>query len=167
MEGDEGKGTSGVLEINHQGTVLAPPRSDLFIENRNANVVQHMNLKHQLERTDPEEEEEVKIVNVLEGNVAEEGEMKGALEKIFFGGLLLKASRRLKPARKGRSERFISTYKLHVMVKLCSYKIIHQDRRGQKERVKATAKGFRSCCSYCCRLYAWQYCENIPLFDSV
>ena len=116
MEGDEEKGASGALEINSQGTMLAPPRirvrSDLFSENRNINVVQHMNLKHQLESLEgtDSEEEEVKIVNVVEGHVAEEGEMKGALEKIVFGELLPKAPRRLKPARKGISERFMIHY---------------------------------------------------------
>ena len=112
MEGDEVKGASGALEISNQGTMLAPPRirvrSDLFSENRNIHVVQHMNLKHQLESLEgTDSEEEVKIVNVVEGHVAEEGEMKGALEKIVFGGLLPKAPRRLKPARKGISERFM------------------------------------------------------------
>ena len=115
MDAENVKGASEALETNHQGTMPAPPRirvrSDLFSESRNANVVQHMNLKHQLESLEGtySEEEEVKIVNVVEGNLAEEGEMKGALEKIVFGGLLPKASRRLKPVRKGLSERFIST----------------------------------------------------------
>ena len=114
MDADDVKGASGALETNHQGTLPAPPRirvrSDLFSESRNANVVQHMNLKHQLEILEgtDSEEEEVKIVKVVEGNVSEEGEMKGALEKIVFGGLLPKASRRLKPVRKGLSERFTS-----------------------------------------------------------
>merc|ERR1719341_917750 len=43
-------------------------RSDLFKENRNANVVQNMMLMHQLERpteTDSEGEDEVEIVKVV------------------------------------------------------------------------------------------------------
>ena len=37
--------------------------------------------------------------------VPEEGEMKGVLEEKIFGGLLPKAVRKLKPPRKGFSER--------------------------------------------------------------
>merc|ERR1719341_3116446 len=65
-------------------------------------------LMHQLERpteTDSEGEDEVEIVKVVEGNVSEELEMKEVLEKTVFGGLLPKAARKLKPARKGLSVR--------------------------------------------------------------
>ena len=60
------KGESGPLETNNQETLPAMPRirirSDLFKENRNANVVQNMMLMHQLEsptKTDSEGEDEV------------------------------------------------------------------------------------------------------------
>jgi len=51
---------------------------------------------------DVEDEEEVDDV---EEYVPEEDEMKGVLEEKIFGGLLPKAVRRLKPQRKGMSER--------------------------------------------------------------
>merc|ERR1719341_943349 len=63
---------------------------------------------HQLEsptETDSEGDDEVEIVKVVEENVSEELEMKEVLEKTVFGGLLPKAARKLKPARKGLSVR--------------------------------------------------------------
>jgi len=100
------KGASGALETNNREAMPAMPRisirSDLFRENRNANVVQNMMLMQQLE-SPAETEDEVEIVKVVEGNVSEELEMKEALEKTVFGGLLAKAAR--KPARKGLSVR--------------------------------------------------------------
>ena len=53
-------------------------------------------------------EEEVDLVEESvpeEEYVPEEGEMKGFLEEKIFGGLLPKAVRKLKPPRKGLSER--------------------------------------------------------------
>ena len=52
-----------------------------------------------------EEEENEEEVDDVEEYVPEEGEMKGVLEEKIFGGLLPKAVRRLKPPRKGVSER--------------------------------------------------------------
>ena len=51
------------------------------------------------------EEEDEEEVDDVEEYVPEEGEMKGVLEEKIFGGLLPKAVRRLKPHRKGMSER--------------------------------------------------------------
>ena len=59
-------------------------------------------------RPEKDNEEEVDNVEVCvpeEENVPEEGEMKGVLEEKIFGGLLPKAVRKLKPPRKGFSER--------------------------------------------------------------
>ena len=57
--------------------------------------------------TEPQryEEEDEEEVDDVEEYVPEEGEMKGVLEEKIFGGLLPKAVRRLKPPRKGISER--------------------------------------------------------------
>jgi len=59
------------------------------------------------ETTEPRvyEEEDEEEVDDVEEYVPEEGEMKGVLEEKIFGGLLPKAVRRLKPHRKGMSER--------------------------------------------------------------
>ena len=51
------------------------------------------------------EEDDEEEVDDVEEYVPEEGEMKGVLEEKIFGGLLPKAVRRLKPHRKGISER--------------------------------------------------------------
>ena len=123
MNGEEGKGNkvaSEALETSNQEAMPATPRirirSDLFSENKNSNVVQNMILTNQLEslagKTGSVEEDEVEIVQVVEGNVVEEGEMKGALEKRIFGELLPKSVRRSKPARKGLNERLI----LYLMI---------------------------------------------------
>ena len=123
MNGEEGKGSkvaSEALETNNQEAMPATPRirirSDLFSENKNSNVVQNMILTNQLEslagKTGSVEEDEVEIVQVVEGNVVEEGEMKGVLEKRVFGEFLPKSVRRSKPARKGLSERLI----LYLMI---------------------------------------------------
>ena len=122
-EGEEGKGASRALEANHQEEMPITPRirirSDLYSENRNANVVQNMMSMHQLESVTGEDyEEEVEIVKVVEGNFSEETEMKGALKKIVFGELLPKAAIRLKPARKGLSERLFTSY-VNLKGKLC------------------------------------------------
>ena len=123
MNGEEGKGSkvaSEALETSNQEAMPATPRirirSDLFSENKNSNVVQNLFLTNQLEslvkKTDSEEEDEVEIVKVVEGNVVEEGDMKGALEKTVFGELMPKAARRFKPARKGLNEKLI----LYLMI---------------------------------------------------
>ena len=52
-----------------------------------------------------EEEDNEEEVGGVEECVPEEGEMKGVLEEKIFGGLLPKAVRKLKPTRKGFSER--------------------------------------------------------------
>ena len=53
-----------------------------------------------------EEDNEEEVESVPEEEyVPEEGEMKGVLEEKIFGGLLPKAVRKLKPPRKGFSER--------------------------------------------------------------
>ena len=122
-KGEEGKGASRALEANHQEEMPVTPRirirSDLFSENRNTNVVQNMMLMRQLESpTGEDSEEEVEIVKVVEGNFCEETEMKGALRKIVFGELLPKAAIRLKPARKGLSERLFTSY-VNLKGKLC------------------------------------------------
>merc|ERR1712013_298120 len=60
------------------------------------------------QRLDEDNEEEVDDVEECvaeEEYVPEEGEMKGVLEEKIFGGLLPKAVRKLKPPRKGISER--------------------------------------------------------------
>merc|ERR1711962_36729 len=59
-----------------------------------------------LEEEDNEEEvDDVDECVPAEEYVPEEGEMKGALEEKIFGGLLPKVVRKLKPPRKGFSER--------------------------------------------------------------
>ena len=139
------KGESGPLETNNQETLPAMPRirirSDLFSENRNANVVQNMMLMHQLEsrtETDSEGEDEVEIVNVVEGNVSEELEMKEVLEKTVFGGLLPKAARKLKPARKGLSVRLIIKLGKHAcnMILDCVIKMFTRTGRGGRNELK-------------------------------
>ena len=123
MNGEEGKGckvASEALETSNQEAMPATPRirirSDLFSENKNSNVVQNMILTNQLEslagKTGSVEEDEVEIVQVVEGNVVEEGEMNAVLEKRVFGEFLPKSARRSKPARRGLSERLI----LYLMI---------------------------------------------------
>ena len=148
MDGEEDKvdkGESGPLETNNQETMPVKPRirirSDLFKENRNANVVQNMMLMHQLEsrtETDSEGEDEVEIVNVVEGNVSEELEMKEVLEKTVFGGLLPKAARKLKPARKGLSVRLIIKLGKHAcnMILDCVIKMFTRTGRGGRNELK-------------------------------
>ena len=147
MDGEEDKvdkGESGPLETNNQETLPAMPRirirSDLFKENRNANVVQNMMLMHQLEsrtETDSEGEDEVEIVKVVEGNVSEELEMKEVLEKTVFGGLLPKAARKLKPARKGLSVRLIIKLGKHAcnMILDCVIKMFTRTGRGGRNEL--------------------------------
>ena len=139
------KGESGPLETNNQETLPAMPRirirSDLFKENRNANVVQNMMLMHQLEsrtETDSEGEDEVEIVKVVEGNVSEELEMKEVLEKTVFGGLLPKAARKLKPARKGLSVRLIIKLGKHAfnLILNCVIKMFTRTGRGGRNELK-------------------------------
>ena len=139
------KGESGPLETNNQETLPAMPRirirSDLFKENRNANVVQNMMLMHQLEsptETDSEGEDEVEIVKVVEGNVSEELEMKEVLEKTVFGGLLPKAARKLKPARKGLGVRLIIKLGKHAynMILNCVIKMFTRTGRGGRNELK-------------------------------
>ena len=146
MDGEEDKvdkGESGPLETNNQETMPVKPRirirSDLFKENRNANVVQ--NMMHQLEsptETDSEGEDEVEIVKVVEGNVSEELEMKEVLEKTVFGGLLPKAARKLKPARKGLSVRLIIKLGKHAynMILNCVIKMFTRTGRGGRNESK-------------------------------
>ena len=148
MDGEEDKvdkGESGPLETNNQETLPAMPRirirSDLFKENRNANVVQNMMLMHQLEsrtETDSEGEDEVEIVKVVEGNVSEELEMKEVLEKTVFGGLLPKAARKLKPARKGLSVRLIIKLGKHAfnLILNCVIKMFTRTGRGGRNELK-------------------------------
>ena len=148
MDGEEDKvdkGESGPLETNNQETLPAMPRirirSDLFKENRNANVVQNMMLMHQLEsptETDSEGDDEVEIVKVVEGNVSEELEMKEVLEKTVFGGLLPKAARKLKPARKGLSVRLIIKLGKHAfnMILNCVIKMFTRTGRGGRNELK-------------------------------
>ena len=148
MDGEEDKvdkGESGPLETNNQETLPAMPRirirSDLFKENRNANVVQNMMLMHQLDsrtETDSEGEDEVEIVKVVEGNVSEELEMKEVLEKTVFGGLLPKAARRLKPARKGSSVRLIIKLGKHAfnLILNCVIKMFTRTGRGGRNELK-------------------------------
>ena len=123
MNGEEDKGSKVALEaletISQEAMPATPRiriRSDLFTENKSSNVVQNMILTNQLEslagKTGSEEEDEVEIVKVVEGNVVEEGDMMGALEKTVFGELMPKAARRFKPARKGLDERLI----LYLMI---------------------------------------------------
>ena len=139
------KGESGPLETNNQETLPAMPRirirSDLFKENRNANVVQNMMLMHQLEsrtETDSEGEDEVEIVKAVEGNVSEELEMKEVLEKTVFGGLLPKAARKLKPAWKGLSVRLIIKLGKHAfnMILNCVIKMFTRTGRGGRNELK-------------------------------
>ena len=139
------KGESGPLETNNQETMPVKPRirirSDLFKENRNANVVQNMMLMHQLEsptETDSEGDDEVEIVKVVEGNVSEELEMKEVLEKTVFGGLLPKAARKLKPARKGLGVRLIIKLGKHAynMILNCVIKMFTRTGRGGRNELK-------------------------------
>merc|ERR1712013_303783 len=58
-----------------------------------------------LEEDNEEEVDDVEECVPEEEYVPEEGEMKGVLEEKIFGGLLPKAVRKLKPPRKGISER--------------------------------------------------------------
>ena len=68
-------------------------------------IVKNVAEEETIEPRGCEEEEDEEEVDDVEEYVPEEGEMKGVLEEKIFGGLLPKAVRRLKPPRKGVSER--------------------------------------------------------------